>query len=440
MRNIRVGSSPGILITTEEDDEQVGIVSADGRSAVRSLPGRGSVPHSGSETDASVAGIVILLVEDDPGDAVLVREYLADSDLDARLHHVSTLRQVEEFVGRPECVLLDLHLPDGRGLDGLRKVLHSWPQAAVVVLTGLDDAATGSAAVAAGAQDYLVKDQVDEAVLARTVRFAVQRKRIQITERRLIDSRLQADENTRLQRGLLPTPLLADSTVTVVSRYLPGQQRSLLGGDFYDVVQTADGIVHALIGDVCGNGPDEAALGVGLRFGWRTLTLAGLRKADRMRLLEQVLVAERPHDGMFATVCTVGFTPGRGEVIVLSAGHPAPLIVTREGAYPAPIVYGLGLGMAPGQGQWRESRVTVPPGAGLLLFTDGIIEGFDTDGTRLGEERFIEIASRLAGIEDPDAYIDALLADIQHADADRHNDDTAVLYLRWPGGSPMDTG
>ncbi|MCM4084153.1 PP2C family protein-serine/threonine phosphatase [Paractinoplanes hotanensis] len=407
-------------------------MTADGRTAVTSLPDHDGVSLGGSEADASVAGIVILLIEDDLGDAVLVREYLADSDLDARLHHVDTLRQADEFGGEPECILLDLHLPDGQGLDALRHVLQRWPRAAVLVLTGLNDAATGSAAVAAGAQDYLVKNQVDEAILARTVRYAVQRKRVQTAERRLRDSRLQAHENTRLQRGLLPKPLLTDTTVTVVSRYLPGQQRSLLGGDFYDVVQTADGTVHALIGDVCGNGPDEAALGVGLRYGWRTLTLAGLRKADRMRLLEQVLVAERPHDGMFATVCTVGIIPGRNEVILLSAGHPAPLIISPDGAYPAPITYGLGLGMAPGHGRWRESRITVPAGAGLLLFTDGVIESFADDGTRLGEERFIEIATRRATIADPDEYIDALLADIQRADAGRHSDDTAVLYLRWP--------
>ncbi|MEU4419940.1 SpoIIE family protein phosphatase [Actinoplanes sp. NPDC024001] len=411
-------------------------MTVDGRSAVTSLPGNTGVSHGTSEADASVAGIVILLIEDDLGDAVLVQEYLADSDLDARLHHVSTLKQAKNSNYDPDCVLLDLHLPDGQGLPALRQVLRRWPHAAVLVLTGLNDAATGSAAVAAGAQDYLVKDQVDAAVLARTIRYAVQRRRVQVAERRLRDGQLQAEENTRLQRGLLPRPLLSDTTVSVVSRYLPGQQRSLLGGDFYDVVQTADGIVHALIGDVCGNGPDEAALGVGLRFGWRTLTLAGLRKADRMRLLEQVLVAERPHDGMFATVCTVGITAGQAEVIVLSAGHPAPLIITGDGAHPAPTAYGPGLGMAPGRARWRESRITVPAGAGLLLYTDGVIDSFCDDGTRLGEERFVELASRLATITDPDEYVDALLANIQHADVGRHNDDTAVLYLRRSADPP----
>ena len=59
-------------------------------------------------------------------------------------------------------------------------------------------------------------------------------------------------------------------------------------------MQPAGGAVHAIIGDLCGSGPDEAAMGVALCVGWRTLTLAGLPKALRMPLLEDVLVAERP--------------------------------------------------------------------------------------------------------------------------------------------------
>ena len=88
--------------------------------------------------------------------------------------------------------------------------------------------------------------------------------------------------------------------------------------------------------------------------------------------------------------------------------------------------------MAPGPGRWHESIVAVPPGAGLLLYTGGVIESFCQDGTRRGEERFVELASRLAAVTDPDRFVDALLAEVQRADAGRHSDDTAVLYLSWP--------
>lgn len=377
----------------------------------------------------------VLLIEDDPGDALLTRELLSDSGISNRFTQASSLKEAAAAPTTPDCVLLDLHLPDCQGLEALGRVLHRWPDAAVVVLTGLDDAATRTAAVAAGAQDYLVKGHIDGALLGRTIQYAIQRRRAVVTERQLRDSRMQASENTRLQRGLLPTPLVTDPALAVVSRYVPGRGRSLLGGDFFDLVQDEDHTLHAVIGDVCGNGPDEAAIGVGLRVGWRTLTLAGVEKAARMRLLEQVLVAERPRESMFATACTIRVVPDRSQVIIVSAGHPAPLVITPGSADPAPIRHHLGLGMFPGRGRWQESVVTLPAGAGLLLYTDGVYEGFSEDGTRLGEERFIELAATLSTVTEPGDFLTALLDKIRRSDDGRHSDDTALLYLTWPAGA-----
>lgn len=380
----------------------------------------------------------LLLIEDDPGDVMLTREYLKDSGVTHRLEQAGSLAEASASPATPDCVLLDLHLPDSHGLEALRSVLQRWPDTAVVVLTGLDDAAAINAAVAAGAQDYLVKGRLDGVLLGRTIEYAIQRQRGTIAERRLRESHLQASENVRLQRGLLPTPLTTDPALTVASRYVPGRGRSLLGGDFFDLVQDADHTTHAVIGDVCGNGPDAAAIGVGMRVGWRTLTLAGVYKAARIRLLEQVLVAERPHDAMFATACTIRIDPDRSRVTILNAGHPAPLIITAGHAYAAPVHHHLGLGMFPGRGRWQESIITLPAGAGLLLYTDGAYEGFSEDGTRLGEQRFIELAARLSTITDPADYLTALLAEIRHGDDGRHNDDTALLYLTWPSTPTTD--
>ena len=376
--------------------------------------------------------VAVLLIEDDPADVLLTREYLTDSGITGRFEQAGSLAEASSMHTTPDCVLLDLHLPDGQGLDALQRVIHRWPETAVVVLTGLDDAIMGSAAVAAGAQDYLVKAHVDGLLLGRTIEYAIQRLRAHSAEQELRETRLQTRENDRLQRGLLPTPLTTDPNLTVVCRYVPGRGRSLLGGDFFDLVQDEDGATHAVIGDVCGNGPDEAAIGVGLRVGWRTLTLAGVDKTSRMRLLERVLVAERPHDGMFATACTIRVDPDHSRVVVISAGHPAPLIIASGSARPVTIRHHLGLGMFPGKGQWQEAHVDLPAGAGLLLFTDGVYEGFTADGTRLGEQRFVELATRLCTTTDPGDYLTALLAEIRRGDGGRHSDDTALLYLTWP--------
>ncbi|MEU5551835.1 SpoIIE family protein phosphatase [Micromonospora sp. NPDC047793] len=412
-------------------EEEAAAMSGDGepRTALSSM----APPTLPKPASASMrADVSVLLIEDDPGDVLLTREFLDDSGISSRFAQAGSLEEASALPTVPDCVLLDLHLPDESGLPALRRVLHRWPESAVVVLTGLDDAAVGAAAVAAGAQDYLVKGRIDGALLGRTVQYAIRRHHAVITERQLRESRMQARENVRLQRGLLPTPLVTDPALRVASRYVPGRGRSLLGGDFFDVVQDEDGTVHAVIGDVCGNGPDEAAIGVGLRVGWRTLTLAGIDKTSRMRLLEQVLVAERPREATFATACTVRIDPDRSRAVIVSAGHPPPLVITAGTVQAAPVRHDLGLGMFPGRGRWQETVVTLPPGAGLLLYTDGVYEGFTEDGTRLGEERFIERATTLSTITDPADYLTALLGDIQRSDDGRHSDDTALLYLAWP--------
>ena len=217
----------------------------------------------------------VLLVEDDDGDALLVQELLREVGAPVVLLRARSLGQATTLVSQAACVLLDLGLPDSRGLQGLRQLLRLEPEAAIVVLTGEANEHLGEQAVRAGAQDYLVKGEVAGHMLHRVIRYAVERRRAEEAQRELRVAQVQAQENARLERGLLPSPLLADSRLTVSARCLAGGQQHLLGGDFYDVVEAADGWVHALIGDVCGRGPAEAALGVCLRVAWRTLVLAG---------------------------------------------------------------------------------------------------------------------------------------------------------------------
>ena len=147
------------------------------------------------------------------------------------------------------------------------------------MLTGLAEENAGLAAVAAGAQDYLIKGQAAPHAFGRAIRYAAQRKHVEQASAALRVSEVRAEENARLERGLLPTPLLRTDGIEVVARYRPGREQSLLGGDFYDVVETADGTVHAVIGDVAGHGPAEAATGVCLRVAWRSLVLAGMPDA-----------------------------------------------------------------------------------------------------------------------------------------------------------------
>ncbi|MEP7025296.1 MAG: response regulator, partial [Actinomycetota bacterium] len=148
----------------------------------------------------------LLLVEDDPGDSLLVEELIADSGMTATLTWVRSLAEAKSVLagaGIPGCVLLDLHLPDALGMESVRQVIAASPAAPVVVLTGLAEEGAGLAAVAAGAQDYLIKGQSPPDVFRRAIRYAAQRKHVEQASAALQRSELQAEENARLERGLL---------------------------------------------------------------------------------------------------------------------------------------------------------------------------------------------------------------------------------------------
>ncbi|GAB3225066.1 PP2C family protein-serine/threonine phosphatase [Mycolicibacterium hippocampi] len=361
------------------------------------------VPDDGEE-------LSLLLVEDDRADAILVEELVADAGFDTRVVWAESMAKAEQEIARarPDCILLDLHLHDADGIDGLTRISKQDATVPVVVLTGLNDEHVGVSAVASGAQDYLVKGRVDPEALRRAVRYAIERKRAELTAVDLHASQLRARENARLERGLLPSPLLLDSPgVEIVTQYRPSRENALLGGDFYDFVQTPDRTVHVMIGDVAGHGADEAALGVALRIAWRALTFAGLRGADRMRQLERMLRAERAGKGIFATVLSLAIPPEGTLLTAVRAGHPGMLLHgggTVEWVEPAG---GPALGLH--AGDWSPQQVDLPEGKGLVLLTDGLFEGHVGRGNeRLGEAGLLELARSLAALPGR-AFVDALI-------------------------------
>ncbi|MHA6758594.1 PP2C family protein-serine/threonine phosphatase [Streptacidiphilus sp. PAMC 29251] len=380
----------------------------------------------------------IMLVEDDPGDALLVEELLHDTDITHTLRWKQTMAEALADLARhtPDCVLLDLHLPDASGIRAVRTVEAACPGAAVIVLTGLAESQAGALAVANGAQDYLVKGSVSPELLQRVLRYAVHRKNAERASAELRENRIHAQENARLERGLLPAPLLRTDAVVPTSRYLPGRERALLGGDFLDVVQTADGVVHAVIGDVSGHGPDEAALGVCLRITWRALILAGHRGVDLLDLLEQVLIAERPRGDMFATCSTVALDPVGRTAVLYHAGHHEPLLIDDTGARPPAVQHGIALGLLPGGRSWNASVLKLPATGALMLFTDGLIEGHDGPGdSRLGTHGLVQLVDEAHG-HDAEPLLDHLVLTTQQLNAGRHADDLAILHLAW-GAKPQ---
>lgn len=121
----------------------------------------------------------VLLVEDNPGDARLVKEFLREDSFEGfELSHVVDLREALKYLldNEPTAVLLDLGLPDSSGIETLEALYQQNPHLPIVVLTGMDQESLGLEAVKQGAQDYLPKSTIDGRLLVRALHFAIQRK------------------------------------------------------------------------------------------------------------------------------------------------------------------------------------------------------------------------------------------------------------------------
>ncbi|MER6255031.1 SpoIIE family protein phosphatase [Streptomyces sp. NPDC001584] len=430
-----------------------------------------TLPQPTPHTSPHTSPLTLLVIEDDPAGGLTVPEILDADGHRIRIRTARNLTEAERLL-TPDvhCILLDLSLPDasartpgaaangsangaatapangtgaanGTGtatatavdqLVALRQVLRIAPRHAVLVLTGEDDAERAAEAVRVGAQDFLFRDELDGRLLSRAIRYAVERKRADIAQYKLAESKLRAQENARLERGLLPTPLLEGSDLRFAARYRPGRSRALLGGDFYDTVRTPDGTVHAMIGDVCGHGPDEAALGVELRIAWRALTLAGLCGDDLLSTLQEVLEVERPCEEIFATLCTVDIAPDGRRAGLCLAGHPAPLI-SRPGRRARLLPYensGPALGLLP-RARWPRRQVELGGTWSLMLYTDGLIEGHIGEGKeRLGQDGMVDMINRhldrgLSG----EGLLEASVTEARRLNGGELTDDVAVVLL-----------
>lgn len=183
--------------------------------------------------------LALLLVEDDRQDALLVEELIADTSMQTTVTLAPSLAEAERqiAINRPDCVLLDMNLPDGTGLLVLERITRLDVTLPIVVLTGFTDEHFGVSAVGAGAQDYLVKGRVEPEMLQRALLYAIERKRAELTAVDLHASELRARETARLERGLLPSPLLLDDPgVNIVARYRPSRENALLGGDLISIL------------------------------------------------------------------------------------------------------------------------------------------------------------------------------------------------------------
>jgi serine phosphatase RsbU (regulator of sigma subunit) len=309
---------------------------------------------------------------------------------------------------------------DDRDLELLRALA---PRAVLTVplLTPGRLSGTITFAMAESGRGFEAEDLPFAASLAARIALALENARLLAEQSHIADT---------LQRSLLPPRLPAIPGLDLAARYRAAGEGNLVGGDFYDVFRSGDGVWTAILGDVAGKGPEAAAATALTRH---TLRAAGLRASspvDGLRLLNEALLAGA--GGTVSRFASVVYTrlcsSDDGALATIGVGgHPPPLILRAGGGLEYADVRGTLLG-AVAEIEVAEVDVRLAAGDTLLFYTDGVTEVRTSDpgyGERLMERTLREHA---------DASAEVIVAAVERAAVEAQDgeprDDIALIAVR----------
>jgi serine phosphatase RsbU (regulator of sigma subunit) len=353
-----------------------------------------TMPSPGLRTAAATAGerpIRVLLVEDDPEDALLLRQAVADARL-ARFEWTE-VETLADAIGRVraqplDVALVDLSLPDSRGLETFELLRGAALRLPIVILTGLDDERTGLEAVQSGAQDYLVKGTLDGSVVTRSIRFAIERVRREQAERDLCAREAEVLAAREIQQRLFPASPPTVPGFDLAGASFPADET---GGDYYDFIPVPGGPLALVVGDVSGHGLGAAMLMSETRAYLRALMLSRDDVADILGLVNRALSSDTG-DEAFVTLLLGRLDPQTRTLIYASAGHPPGYVLDSAGNVKKELwSTGLPLGVDSDSVFSAADAISLEPGDLVFLLTDGVIEAAADDKTLFGPQRALEV-------------------------------------------------
>ncbi|MEV7127455.1 SpoIIE family protein phosphatase [Streptomyces sp. NPDC093260] len=239
-----------------------------------------------------------------------------------------------------------------------------------------------------------------------------------------------------LQAGLLLPDLPAIPGVDLAAHYHPAGEGLDVGGDFYDVFPLEDGRWAFTLGDVCGRGPVAATTTALVRHTVRAIAPLLSEPDAVVKAVNKALLDRPPSHGTGFVTLVYGHLSVAEEgleIALVRAGHTLPLVLGPRRTVRPVEANGLLLGVS-GDCRVSTHRLRLRPHESLLLYTDGITEARDRDGTEFGEERLTELLTRVGPRPAAHEVIDALNGAVRHFTGGRGvDDDQAALVLTATG-------
>jgi PAS domain S-box-containing protein len=230
-----------------------------------------------------------------------------------------------------------------------------------------------------------------------------------------------------LQESLLPRALPEIEGLEAEARYLPGGKGTLVGGDLYDLFPV-NGDWALVVGDVCGKGPEAAALTALVRYTVRAEAVHHAGPGDVLRLLNAAILRQDV-GGRFCTVLhgRIRVSPGRARLVLASGGHPPPLVLRGDGSVEVVPCSGSLLGVLD-EITPVDMPVELAPGDAIVSYTDGVTEARGPDGM-FGDERLAAVLAEGRG-DTARALADRVVRAVQAYRGDAEQDDLALVVLR----------
>jgi phosphoserine phosphatase RsbU/P len=333
--------------------------------------------------------VKILLVEDDPDDVWVMRNLLADRwDAPFDLAQVELLAAAIERCREDvfDVILLDLSLPDSHGLETFYTLQAHAGDVPIVVLSGQDDERIAVKAVQAGAQDYLVKGQVNDLLLARSIRYAIERGRRHRAEEVMRDTSEEFRAAQEIQQRLYPAQAPVLAGFDIAGALFPAKATA---GDYFDYIPMLDGCLGLVLGDVSSHGMGPALLMSETRACLRTLAQAQSDVGEILTRTNRVLAADTS-DFHFVTLAMARLDPRDRSMVYASAGQRGYLL---HSGIDATILdsTSLPLGVRGDTVVPTATPITLQPGELLTFFTDGVAEAESSGRVRFGVARALQV-------------------------------------------------